>query len=252
MMAEKSCESFMQLMIPRDRMSGMGRFSEMLGRPSSGTEKSRREVFPLLAGFATSFLLPAEAHGNDTSHTTEQRVADIDAMEKALMGEHVRPLEYTVMESGLLALGNVLFERYMNTYLRSIGSTMRLGNANANDVRHALEAYPAGTFFTEVFEKPVSEEAVFRLGGSLAATHVSGRGMQWGFGIPIAGIFALAHNVTPTSFDTEHLPVPQFLGGVFLWYLMRTYGITHAVTGHAAYNAAWLALLNDTFPGDRS
>ena len=58
-------------------------------------------------------------------------------------------------------------------------------------------------------------------------------------GIPLSALFAYAHNIKRDKeghvlgFDTEFIPLPQFIDGVFYWYLMRERGFSHAWLAHA-------------------
>jgi len=74
--------------------------------------------------------------------------------------------------------------------------------------------------------------------------------LNWKLGIPLAVLFALIHNVdsdqkeekVTLKIQTDTIPLGQFLGGVFLWYLRRKKGFDHALLGHAVHNTTYLLL----------
>ena len=98
---------------------------------------------------------------------------------------------------------------------------------------------------------PLVEEAIARLLPSLAASYfISPKGKVWEIGIPSSLAFALYHNVVDSTvtetrgiqltenkkFSTEWMPVPQFILGVYAWYLQMQYGFHAAVIFHSAWN----------------
>jgi hypothetical protein len=70
---------------------------------------------------------------------------------------------------------------------------------------------------------PVKEEMASRL---LPATVF---GKSWSVGLLSALVFASAHGL-------EQIPITQFIGGVFYWYLMRERGLDHAILAHVSNN----------------
>lgn len=77
---------------------------------------------------------------------------------------------------------------------------------------------------------PVIEETLFRL------VPASVLGKRWSIGVLTSLLFASVHGL-------ERVPVSQFLGGVFYWYLMKERGIDHSIFAHATNNNA-LAVAN--------
>ena len=76
----------------------------------------------------------------------------------------------------------------------------------------------------------------------------------WEVGILVSLLFGFAHNL---DFDEgglkfqKAMPLSQFMGGLFYWYLMRERGFSHAVLAHSTHNATVLAigkLLYKIFP----
>lgn len=73
-------------------------------------------------------------------------------------------------------------------------------------------------------------------------------GQSWKVGIPAAAFFALIHNHTEKdSFGIpwgekvialDTIPLNQFVGGLFYWHLIRTYGINASIFAHGVNNTA--------------
>ena len=60
-------------------------------------------------------------------------------------------------------------------------------------------------------------------------------GQQKAIGTVMAGVFAAGHA------GKDAVPVPQFVGGLNYWRLMRGRGYNHAVTAHVTQNALTFA-----------
>lgn len=50
--------------------------------------------------------------------------------------------------------------------------------------------------------------------------------------------FGAVHNLTDNGFDTDTIPAPQLLGGMWYWYLQRKFGIAANIAAHTSNNAA--------------
>lgn len=83
------------------------------------------------------------------------------------------------------------------------------------------------------FIGPLIEEVLFRL-------IPAGFGTDWSVGIPATIIFAGVHNIVEVDgkvvLDLKTIPVTQFMGGVFYWYLMKYKGLDHAILAHMQNN----------------
>jgi hypothetical protein len=63
---------------------------------------------------------------------------------------------------------------------------------------------------------------------------IQGEGMRWDVGIPLSIVFAYSHNIQkiPTengskiNFATDSVPLSQFIGSLFLWYLMNIVAVS--------------------------
>ena len=89
---------------------------------------------------------------------------------------------------------------------------------------------------------PILEETLFRAIPSFVASGLGAKGNVWEVGIPTSAVFALVHNIGinedyKKELNMEKMPLYQFAGGLFYWYLMRERGFTHSVVAHSANNA---------------
>lgn len=109
---------------------------------------------------------------------------------------------------------------------------------------------------------PYIEEGLFRFFPSevlVGRKGINSRKRRWDVGIPVALLFALSHNIKRDyiqnklevlSFEKQ-IPLPQFISGIFYWYMMREKGFSHAVFAHRSTNAdAYIIaeLLNQAYP----
>ena len=114
-----------------------------------------------------------------------------------------------------------------------------LGKSISPETRDRLRKNPLGTLIRG-FEAPIMEEAVYRQIPSLIVdlTTNNAKGDFWQVGVPMAAIFAARHNLKleTMQFNIEKIPLPQFVGGLFYWYLMRERGFAHASLAHITHN----------------
>jgi hypothetical protein len=157
----------------------------------------------------------------------------------------------TIIESNLLLAADIIAIKTLNA----------LGIDHTKPIdKEELERIFKNTSISDViaitFAGPLSEETIFRLLPSKIIDYLSRNKNShwWEVGIPISFLFAFAHNL---DFDEEGLkfqkaiPLSQFMGGLFYWYLMRERGFSHAVLAHSTHNATILAigkLLYKIFP----
>lgn len=81
------------------------------------------------------------------------------------------------------------------------------------------------------------EELLFRLGPSLL-TNLFGAtkgGVFWEVGVPIQYLFAVIHGTSDKE-GKRYIPAPQFILGLFYWYLQRKKGVHHNVLSHIFSN----------------
>lgn len=101
---------------------------------------------------------------------------------------------------------------------------------------------------------PPLEEGVCRGIPNLILMALKAKGAQWKVGLPISVLFAAGHNVytdeqNEHSFSTDTPPLPQFVGGVFVWKMMRDRGWMHAVVAHSVINV--VDIIESYFPRAR-
>lgn len=53
-------------------------------------------------------------------------------------------------------------------------------------------------------------------------------------------LFGAAHNVSPKGINTEVLPTPQVVSGMYYWGLARKFGLPSSMLAHGALNYTWI------------
>jgi len=92
---------------------------------------------------------------------------------------------------------------------------------------------------------PIIEEALFR---ALPSGFIdkNDKRSRWEIGIPTSLLFALVHNLKKEESGelqfAKSVPISQFMGGLFYWYLMREKGYSHATMAHSMNNAIPLSI----------
>lgn len=227
---------------------------------------SRRDLVKSLGavGAVSALALSvAEVQKGRSGHTDIQEHADEQHSEQASTNEkegqqlksHKEKKNHSLLEtfseSSLLEIGKIVAGRVYNELgyknIPSIGSEVSiLGNKSFS------EKIPL--ILTSVCTGPFVEEILTRLIPSalIDANTTNNDKYQWGVGIPTAVLFALMHNVsdvggqkeTKLKFTSlnEFIPVPQFISGIFYWYMMREKGFNHAVLAHATQNATIISI----------
>jgi membrane protease YdiL (CAAX protease family) len=115
------------------------------------------------------------------------------------------------------------------------------GNAASKSIAREIRNDPIKFFFTGVIVFPLVEEIIFRGIPEFFLWMFSPTGNHWIFGIIVSAVFAAVH-----GFEDEKgnpiLPLPQFAGGLVLWYVMRQYGLCYAFAVHALTNSLALVM----------
>ncbi len=165
----------------------------------------------------------------------------------------------TIGESGLLFIGKALSVAVLGKL-----SGKEVGNANGKSFKERN----LSTILASDVVNPAIEEFMFRILPAYCVDtyeieHNQSERMddivqktRWKMGIATSVLFALAHNITRDEKGrlviASHIPLPQFLGGVYNWYVMRTRGMDHAVIAHMTNNVAVDSIslsLNALYPG---
>ena len=105
-------------------------------------------------------------------------------------------------------------------------------------VGHGWKDSRAGKFFQKplvnivggLVLSPIAEEAALRLTPSRWLNERGRGGLEAGTGVVVAALFAAGHA------GKNAVPLPQFVGGLNYWRLMRARGFTHSVLAHAIQN----------------
>ena len=128
-----------------------------------------------------------------------------------------------------------------------------VGRASSAETEKMLREKPFTSLLLIAGVAPPIEEALFRL---LPSYLIAGKnnGQRWDVGVPASAIFALVHSLKfeDGQLLEKKIPLYQFTGGLFFWYLMRERGYTHTTLGHSTVNAIAISigrLLYETFPG---
>lgn len=112
------------------------------------------------------------------------------------------------------------------------------------DIKKILTLNPK-TILAYVIAYPVGEEAVFRLLPNLFLPK-NGK-MRWDVGVPVSMLFAAIHNIDDPvegKWFQKSIPLTQFVGSLFYWYLIRERGFSHSVLAHSINNASVIAVAN--------
>jgi len=140
----------------------------------------------------------------------------------------------TALECALVVIGKII----LTYYLKELG--INVGNAAIDE--KALEKIMKSKKLEACLTSPIEEEFIFRLLPSLLSS-------SWLMGAVSSLAFAYTHNFryavsgekeSGIVFDTEKIPVTQFIGGIFYWYLLKERGFSYAVLGHCQNNTTAL------------
>lgn len=141
------------------------------------------------------------------------------------LGEHQR-VSYvaTAFEQHLVMIGKITTVKM----LRITFGDAKLGNAGATDAKIGqLLENPFQMWKSMAVVAPLAEEAIFRWAPGAIFGH------SWLVGTISAAFFAEGHNLGQAE---RHIPLPQFIGGIWFWYLLKHRGISHAIVAHAVNN----------------
>jgi hypothetical protein len=133
----------------------------------------------------------------------------------------------------------VTFAQIISVKMLQIMGFKDVGHASADLIEERLKEIPIDTTLKIVIKAPVIEELIYRLLPNLFLP--TGKTSMWEVGIPINLIFAYMHNYEHDDkgnkkFNSKNIPLPQFIGGCFYWYLIRHKGISHSILAHSSSN----------------
>lgn len=229
----------------------------------SSTTFSRRELLSISAkiGFALAAPpLSAGTVGNENINpliVLDPRHEDsAPSVRDASSQENLKSKsEYvnTVVETALMEVSSVIASKILD------GVDLPHGNQSITDTqaKDLLSKFDLKLITLDTVLLPIIEETVFRLYPS--ALLGKGGGNHWDVGIPTSALFALIHNFNQKDkirlqFQNS-IPISEFIGGLFYWYLVRERGFPHSVFAHTLGNSGRLAigsLLYQGFPGSKA
>jgi membrane protease YdiL (CAAX protease family) len=115
----------------------------------------------------------------------------------------------------------------------------KVGNSSDKEIERMLNDSPVEIFIKGCVVAPIFEEMLFRGIPSEILKEAEGgdnKEIRWDVGIPLSIVFAGIHNFNKDGFDLKYLPLNQFLGGCFMWYLVRKRGLSHSILAHSSHN----------------
>lgn len=210
-----------------------------------GKKTMRRRVF-LKGAAATAFA--AGLGTFNPPKTSEVRKSGMP-QEPKKDASHVE----TISESALLTLSTMIGTYMVGKMQKSLSMvdknapvTEGLGNAGGKMWTKEWLENPKTVAAFIVVVGPVIEEAIARYFPStlIDITLGKGAGVMWEIGVPLNILFTDWHNVGAGK-DKSHadsISLPQFVMGLFYWYVMRERGFSHALSAHMFSNATVLAI----------
>ncbi len=197
---------------------------------------SRREFVQMIslagAALATSSL-PALNKADDKDLSGEQpNIAAKQESEDTYVD--------TMFDSGALLIAEIAMTEIFDKLNIPIGNA---GLTNAQ-IEKLLQAPIEKILIQYAGLHSAFEEALFRGLPQTALNQLKVRGNIWKVGIPTSVLFALMHNIKREKlakeyhFSTDFIPLPQFVGGLFYWKMMRERGFPHAIVAHGTQNGA--------------
>jgi len=145
---------------------------------------------------------------------------------RALQAEPKNYYSRTILEQSMITLGKSLYFLMIEKNGRA--------ETNPDDVEQI-----ADSFFRDVLLAPAGEETLFRLLPVLIF------GDSWTTGVLSSAVNANEHKISRGSdYKLTDLPLKEFFGAVYYWYLIKERGFSHSVIAHMANNNMVLILNN--------
>lgn len=176
---------------------------------------------------------------------SEQPVENIDEKEFSF--------DETLMEQSLV----IVAKKIVSTIFTKLDIEHGNKAINTEELMKKINDKPIETYLKSAVFFPIVEELIFR---KLPSSFAS-RGLEkendkaWGVGITTSAIFSAMHNITDRDppgnlkFVTNSIPIEQFMGGLFYWYLIRERGLPHSILAHSMNNTvAFAQLLLKSYP----
>ncbi len=143
----------------------------------------------------------------------------------------IRPLLYgrTVIESSVLFWLIAYGMEGLRLLNAGFGAAVFGGNADGPQIRNEILQDPALMTLIVSAYAPLTEEINFRFLPRFFF------GKSWKVGTASSLAFGFVHNM-------QQIPAPQIVAGFYLWSVMRSRGISHAILAHAVNNT-WVVIL---------
>ncbi|MDQ5969043.1 MAG: hypothetical protein QG579_200 [Patescibacteria group bacterium] len=234
-----SRRDFIKKVIAPDNERGGSQKDVHLDKVFSSTGKiDRRDFTKLLTALLIGITTTNVSATEDSDISQSDNLIPADSANQFFNPDKAKYLE-TSIESAFVIAGKAIAS--------NIAESLGIPVSNNEKFITALKEKPFSMLFNANVVGPFSEETMFRLVPSL---FVGSEGNKWGAGIPAAILFGLLHNVDKDSFGeikfNSTIPLSEFMGGIFYWYLIRHRGFDHAVLAHSINNTtASLVLLID-------
>lgn len=216
-------------------------------------EWSRRSFLKFLVALGPALTIgPSKTEASDSKDIPSKKLEGAINKRIEKVGDKYRPIEEqdqsklrTAVEASLMLAGEFI--------AREVFAKMGFKGAISFE-EFKDDAQKTDTFLRLLFAMPavilmpIIEEIFFRAVPSEVLAGRKYRGSKekrWEMGIPVSILFALAHNLEKDKLTDsmklasfgEKIPLGQFIGGLFFWYLMREKGLSHAVIAHQVQNA---------------
>lgn len=227
----------------------------------SEKEFTRRDVLKMLGGVAALYTVGQSAD-NDEGEGLQKPQAGERQPIKQTSNHNLPQAEKTTPskdKQGFVREGSYIETAIEQTLMMIAKKSAHIAlghigieNGNKNITPDELVKYlrdkPISTIFEMGIAIPVLEEYAIRF---LPSEIIAGpsKGHRWDVGIPMSALFALSHNLILKK-EEEHwkfrigktIPLTQFMGGMFYWYLMRERGFEHAALAHSMNNGGSFAI----------
>lgn len=211
--------------------------------------QSRRQILRLFAGIGLGMLVKSDTQNDEQNDGN----GNIDAPPTTAINPPIQhstenppqteptPASPTVQQSSASHL-----ETFIESVLMIIAKKIAMHVCNQfgiitdvksprehNKLLQKIREAPIETYIASGVFIPLVEELQFRLAPSLIVRDSASGTIV---GVSSAVLFAYNHVDEKYFGITQVLPISQFMGGLFYWYLIRERGFDHSVLAHATNN----------------
>lgn len=205
--------------------------------------QSRRQILRLFAGIGLGMLVKSDTQ-NDHQNNDHN---DIDVPPTTAINSPIQhPTEPALQSPTVQQSSTSHLETFIESVLMIIAKKIAMHVCNQfgiitdvksprehNKLLQKIREAPVETYIASGVFIPLVEELQFRLAPSLIVRDSSSGTIV---GVSSAALFAYNHVDEKYFGITQVLPISQFMGGLFYWYLIRERGFDHSVLAHATNN----------------